>query len=94
MADNTTLNVGTGGDTFASDDVGGIKYQRVKISVGADGSATDATTNDPLAVSIGPKAVSILIQILKELRATRIQMAEAMNVNYYETDHLTQSQKL
>lgn len=42
MADNTTLNSGTGGDTIASDDIGGIKHQRVKLSVGADGSASDA----------------------------------------------------
>lgn len=42
MADNTTLNTGTGGDIIASDDIGGVKHQRVKVSVGADGSATDA----------------------------------------------------
>ena len=43
MADNTTLNAGTGGDTIATDDIGGVKYQRVKLSCGADGSATDVT---------------------------------------------------
>lgn len=42
MADNTTLNAGSGGDTIASDDIGGVKHQRVKLSLGADGSATDA----------------------------------------------------
>lgn len=42
MADNTTLNSGSGGDTIASDDIGGVKHQRVKLSVGADGSASDA----------------------------------------------------
>lgn len=42
MADNTTLNTGSGGDVIASDDIGGVKHQRVKISLGADGSATDA----------------------------------------------------
>lgn len=41
MADNTTLSSGSGGDTIATDDIGGVKYQRVKISTGADGSATD-----------------------------------------------------
>ena len=40
--DNTVLNSGTGGDTIASDDIAGIKHQRVKISVGADGAASDA----------------------------------------------------
>jgi hypothetical protein len=48
MADNTTLNSGTGGDTIASDDIGGVKHQRVKLSVGADGAA-----NDCIPVSAG-----------------------------------------
>lgn len=42
MADNVVLNAGTGGDTVAADDVGGAKYQRVKLSLGADGTAADA----------------------------------------------------
>lgn len=42
MADNVVLNTGSGGDTIAADDISGIKHQRVKISVGADGVATDA----------------------------------------------------
>jgi hypothetical protein len=41
VADNTTIDAGSGGDVIATDDIGGVKYQRVKISQGADGSATD-----------------------------------------------------
>lgn len=41
MADNTVLNPGAGGDTYASDDIGGVKHQRVKVEWGADGSATE-----------------------------------------------------
>ena len=37
MADNTTLNVGTLGDTLGTDDIGGVKYQRVKLIFGPDG---------------------------------------------------------
>lgn len=44
MADNITLNAGLGGDVVAADDIGSVKYQRVKIAHGADGSATDAST--------------------------------------------------
>jgi hypothetical protein len=40
MADNTTLDPGAGGDTIATDDVGGIKYQWVKLADGTDGSGT------------------------------------------------------
>lgn len=52
MADNTTLNSGTGGDTIATDDIAGIKHQRVKVQHGADGSATDVSTASPLPVDL------------------------------------------
>lgn len=41
MADNVTITAGTG-TTVAADDLAGVLYPRVKISLGADGSATDA----------------------------------------------------
>ncbi len=50
MADNTTLNAGTGGDTLAADDIAGVKYQRVKPAFGGDGVATDVSSSDPLPV--------------------------------------------
>lgn len=47
MADNTTLNLGSGGDVIATDDIVGVKYQRVKLVDGtADSTAAiggDAT---------------------------------------------------
>lgn len=47
MADNTTLNIGSGGDVIAADDIGpGVKYQRVKVDWGADGVANDADDAD------------------------------------------------
>lgn len=42
MADNIDVTPGSG-RTVAADEVGGALYQRVKISVGADGSAGDMT---------------------------------------------------
>ena len=50
MADNTTLNPGTGGDVIASDDIGGVKHQRVKIGYGVDGSYTDVSHSHHLPV--------------------------------------------
>lgn len=41
MADNLTVTPGSGA-TVAADDVGGNLHQRVKLSLGADGSAIDA----------------------------------------------------
>lgn len=51
MADDITLNAGTGGDVVAADDIGGVKHQRVKVQYGADGSATDVSAAAPLPVS-------------------------------------------
>lgn len=43
MADNSTLPVSGGGtEIFANDDISSVKYPRSKLSLGADGSATDA----------------------------------------------------
>lgn len=52
MADNITLNSGSGGDVVAADDIGGVKVQRVKVQHGADGSAADASGASPLPVEI------------------------------------------
>lgn len=68
MADNVTVTEGSG-KTIASDDVGGVQHQRVKLSLGADGAATDAlggaggvaagvqrvtlASDDPAVVSLG-----------------------------------------
>jgi hypothetical protein len=52
VADNTVLNTGSGGDTIATDDIGGVKHQRVKVEFGADGSATDVSTSNPLPVNV------------------------------------------
>jgi hypothetical protein len=52
MADNTLLNAGTGGDTIASDDIGGVKWQRVKLGVGVDGVAVDVSSSAPVPVQV------------------------------------------
>jgi len=41
LSDNVSITAGSG-TSIATDDVGGVQYQRVKISLGADGAATDA----------------------------------------------------
>lgn len=51
MADNVQLNSGTGGDVAAADDIGGVKYQRVKLALGADGSFDgDVSASLPMPV--------------------------------------------
>ena len=49
MAENVTLNPGSGGDTAAADDIGGVKFQRVKLTLGADGANDgDASSSNPV----------------------------------------------
>lgn len=52
MTDNVVLNAGSGGDTLAADDVSGVKYQIVKIDVGADGASALLGSSNPIPVSL------------------------------------------
>jgi len=49
-ADNYVANLGTGGSTFASDDIAGIQHPRVKNEWGADGVGTDVSVAAPMPV--------------------------------------------
>ncbi len=49
MADNTAQN---GTATIAADDIGGVLYQRVKNTFGADGTSTDVDANNPMPVML------------------------------------------
>jgi predicted phosphodiesterase len=49
MADNTELNSMSGGDTVATDDISGIKYQRIKLIHGVNGTNDgDVASTNPL----------------------------------------------
>ena len=60
MADNILVDPGTGGSAkpVATDDVGGVQYQVIKIATGGDGVANYLSTSFPLPVSVGGAAVS------------------------------------
>lgn len=51
MADNTQIDNGTTGDIISTDDIAGVKVQRVKVQYGVDGSAADVSAGNPLPVS-------------------------------------------
>ena len=67
MADNTTLNTGTGGDVISTDDVttlngsvsSGVKVQRVKVMFGDDNTARDVSDTYPLPIYV-PANTSIV----------------------------------
>ena|SRR6185503_18762130 len=54
MADNSSLPVASGNETFANDDIGGVKYPRPKINWGPDGTANDVdvASGKPLPAQI------------------------------------------
>lgn len=57
MADNVSVTAGTG-TPIATDDVGGVQYQRVKVTFGVDGAAADVSASDPLPVDVGTVPVT------------------------------------
>jgi hypothetical protein len=63
MSDNIGYTPGTGA-TVAADNIGGALHQRVKISVGSDGVAADASESNPLPVT----AVAELMEAIEALR--------------------------
>ncbi len=54
MADNSSLPVASGNETFANDDIAGVKYPRPKINWGPDGTANDVdvASGKPLPVQL------------------------------------------
>jgi hypothetical protein len=51
VADDVVLNPGTGGDTIAADDIGGKKFQRLKLIKGGDGvNDGDISDSNPFPV--------------------------------------------
>jgi hypothetical protein len=54
MADNSSVPVASGNETFANDDIGGVKYPRPKINWGPDGTANDVdvASGKPLPVQV------------------------------------------
>lgn len=57
MADNVAITAGSG-TSIATDDIGGVQHQRVKLSLGADGSAVDAVAGAG-AVGTGVQRVTL-----------------------------------
>jgi len=59
MADNLSYTAGVGSNV-ATDDIGGVHYQRVKPAVGADGTAVDVSDANPMPIGIYGEAIEAL----------------------------------
>lgn len=90
MVDNVAITAGAG-TTIAADDVGGILHQRVKLSLGADGSATDALGGAG-AVASGVQRVTLASDdpAVALLTTTNTRLTNAL-IGEYET--VTASQR-
>ena len=52
MADDFVTNAGVGGDTFAADDISGVKFPRVKLTLGANNvNDLDVSSANPMPVT-------------------------------------------
>ncbi len=59
MTDTFVTNAGSGGNTFASDDISSVHYPRIKLVHGADGTNDgDISTANPLPVRVLPVAAN------------------------------------
>lgn len=61
MANNTTLNPGSGGDSIATDDVSGVKYQRVKLVDGTEDSTAGIPGDATNGLFVNVKALPALV---------------------------------
>ena len=70
MADNVILNSPTTvGATIATDDVGGVQHQLIKVEFGADGVATPVTAAAPLPVTDATAEASLASILAKIIAA-------------------------
>ena len=94
MADNTVLNVGSGGDIIATDqDTLGVKHQKVKVEFGSTDNFFDVdnTLGNRLPVALGDGSVEYTLNlILIELRVITEFLKQGLNVkddaDLYRTD--------
>lgn len=85
MADNTVTNVGSGGDTIATDDLttlnGGavstVKVQRVKVGFGVDAALRDTDDTHGLPINATGTTTSVDIAIAASATSAQVLAANA-----------------
>ena len=82
MADNTTINRGTDGDTIATDDISGVKHQLVKMEFGESDTATQVSSDDPLPVSQAAEGTAFLREVASQFVLENI-LSELQRINVH-----------
>ncbi len=67
MADNVGYTPWSGA-VVAADDIGGVLHQRIKVGIGADGTAVDVSEANPMPVA-DTNSGNLLLRILQMLMA-------------------------
>ncbi len=79
MADNITLNSGSGGSTVKTDDDGTAHWQYVKIAYGADNTQTRVTTAAPLPVDLRTDNLSGNLDVNIAAQTSDVTIADGGN---------------
>lgn len=59
MADNVSVNLSSGTASIATDDVGGVQYQSVKLDIGGNGLSVPVSSSNPLPVTSSTTNASV-----------------------------------
>lgn len=59
MADNVTINASAGTANIATDDVGGVQFQNVKLDIGGNGLSVPVSSSNPLPVTTSTANISL-----------------------------------
>jgi hypothetical protein len=74
VADNVGYTPGSGA-TIAADDIGGVLHQRIKLGIGADGTAVDVSSANPMPVNASNGE---LVEALEALRMATNTLTKTM----------------
>jgi hypothetical protein len=75
MADNVGYTPGSG-ETIATDEIGGVQYQRVKPVWGVDGVANDVNATTPLPVEV----IGELTEAIEAMRMAIISLTKSVGL--------------
>jgi len=75
MADNVGYTPGSG-ETIATDEIGGVQYQRVKPVWGVDGVANDVNATTPLPVEV----IGELTEAIEAMRMAIVSLTKSVGL--------------